>query len=337
MKKIVIFASGDVDKLVQRLKKGTPDLELVAGDIVTQKIRDEIQMLYPKNIEPTIERRRVKLANDLMQDRKEIVVIDTKKSAKFLEVYKESAATYDQERTTIALKITNGNIIDHSKELFLIKGDQYKVLQKIITKVHVLFPLPDTATEEQVNERKELLKVPAIVFTGIEAGSIEELEDAAITDANRTDLSLITIDANVADNTSRDFVTRLFERKSFAVINIEVTQEIPEEQIEEEPVINQNITDDSVKEKSQSPINEEIASEEDLTIFQDAWWTKEFPNTIFPWTKNKEARRAVIEARKKPITGNPDQLAEWKQQAVKLAEEKGIKKEEAKTSSDSTD
>lgn len=332
MKKIVIFASGDVDALVRRLKIGTPDLELVAGDIVTQKIRDEIQMLYPKNIEPTIERRRVKLANDLMQDPKIIVVIDTKKSAKYLEVYKESAATYDEVRTTIALKVTNGNIADHSKELFLISGENYDLLTSIITKLApslsagpidpvISYTIQSKTTKEG---EEEVVKLK----------TIEELEDEAITQVNRLELSLLTIDTNISDTRSRDFLERLGTRKSFAVINIEVTQEIPEEKIEEEPVINQNTVNDHAEEKSSSPINEEISSEEDLTIFQDAWWAKNFPNTIFPWTKNKEARRAVIEAKKKPIAGDPDKLAKLQEESRKIAAEKGITKQEAPKASE---
>ncbi len=329
MKKIVIFASGDVDKLVQRLKKGTPDLELVAGDIVTQKIRDEIQMLYPKNIEPTIERRRVKLANDLMQDRKEIVVIDTKKSAKFLEVYKESAATYDEVRTTVALKVTNGNIADHSKELFLINGESYDLLTSIITKPTPPPPSPDiTKGKEEIVSVVE--KADPVIFSTIQLKTIEEVENTAISEVNRSDLSLLTIDTNISDESSRAFLERLGTRKSFAVINIEVTQEIPEEQIEEEPVINQNITDDSVKEKSQSPINEEIAPEEVLYIFQDAWWRREYPHLIFWWQKDGKQRRLARENAQKTIVGDPDKLAEFQQKAKKLAEEK------VKASSEST-
>lgn len=333
-KNIVIFASGDVDKLVQRLKIGTPNLELVAGDIVTEDIQQEMKLLAPNQFDYNLLLRREKMSNELMQgikDSKEIVIIDTKKSRKFLEVYKKSAEMYKESRPVINLTVTNGNMADHSKELFLVKGDQYELLKGIVTKPAPLPPAPpdDALPEVKEEYQKTLDAIPTVVFAGIESKSIEELEDTAITQVNKGDLSLLTINTNVADDPSRSFLTRLGGRKGFAVVTIESTEKIPEipEDTEEESQGNTEVGTNSNTSTEETSENEEGES---LNIFQDAWWRKNYPNNIYWWQKDKKERLAAREKANKPIVGNPEQLAKLQEKSKSLAAEKSIVKEEAK-------
>jgi hypothetical protein len=232
---IVIFASGDVGILAQRLKIGTPNLELIEGDIVTEEIQAQMKEGAPKQFDYNLPLKRVRLSNELMQGLikpTEIIIIDTKKCKQFLAVYKQSADTYSERLSVINLTIRNGNVSDHSKEVFLIKGNDYKLLKGIITKVFIPPPPPQTAAPEVLQEYEKVKSIPPQVSAGIELETIEELENAAITEVTKDDLSLLTINTNPADDTSRAFLKRLSERKSFAVVSIESTEEItiePEE------------------------------------------------------------------------------------------------------------
>lgn len=269
---IVIFASGDVGKLVQRLKVGTPNLELIEGDIVTEEIQAQMKDLAPDRFDYNLPIRRERLSNELMQGltKAEIIVIDTKKSRSYLDVYKKSGDAYNERITVINLTVRNGNAADHSKEVCLVKGEHYKSLVGILTKGCFPYPvvLPESSEEEKTDGPKEEVnpkKLP--LFVSIEPQSIEELEDTAISEVNKSDLSLLCIDTKVADDESRVFLRRLSERRAFAVLDIESTEEITIEPEEPEVLKHQDelVTDVTTSTKEMST-SEATPLVEDLSI-----------------------------------------------------------------------
>ena len=221
MNKIVIFASGDVDALVRRLKIGTPSVEFICGDIVTEEIRNQIAELYPKQIESTIKLRRERLSNELMQSTKEIVIIDTEASTEFLEIYKKSAQMYHENREVINLTVSNGNSSDYPKEIFLISGEKYALLSGIISR-------------------------ESIAYLSIENQNPKDLESATISAVNGQ-FSLLTINTHNSDSESKKFLSRIGDRKEFSVVNINTLSDAPDTTEDTSDPENSTSASDTVK------------------------------------------------------------------------------------------
>lgn len=229
-KNITIFASGDVNKLVNRLKIGTPELQLISGDIVTKDVREEIQTLYPKQVEHTIGLRRKRMSSELMQDlKKEIVIVDVDQSTEFLSIYNESAEMYREKRMIIQLTIENGNgDTPHTKEMFLIGGNDFELLNEIISL--------DCDSSLSINEETS-----------------EATETQVISAVNDVSKTLLTV--NTITKPSYEFLSKLGDRKDFAVIKINTISDVSET---EEETTTTNITDSSVSKVKASELKKKL-------------------------------------------------------------------------------
>ncbi|MBP6904876.1 MAG: hypothetical protein KBB91_02375 [Candidatus Pacebacteria bacterium] len=250
-KNITIFASGDVNKLVNRLKIGTPELQLISGDIVTKDVREEIQTLYPKQVEHTIGLRRKRMSSELMQDlKKEIVIVDVDQSTEFLSIYNESAEMYQEKRMIIQLTIENGNgDTPHTKEMFLIGGNDFELLNEIISL--------DCDSSLSINEETS-----------------EATETQVISAVNDVSKTLLTV--NTITKPSYEFLSKLGDRKDFAVIKINTISDVSET---EEETTTTNITDSSVSKVKASVLKEKLRKKK--------WWVTSW--SIFMEELQKEA------------------------------------------------
>lgn len=250
-KNITIFASGDVNKLVNRLKIGTPELQLISGDIVTKDVREEIQTLYPKQVEHTIGLRRKRMSSELMQDlKKEIVIVDVDQSTEFLSIYNESAEMYQENRMIIQLTIENENgDTPHTKEMFLIGGNDFELLNEIISL--------DCGSSLSINEETS-----------------EATETQVISAVNDVSKTLLTV--NTITKPSYEFLSKLGDRKDFAVIKINTISDVLET---EEETTTTNVTDSSVSKVKASVLKEKLRKKK--------WWVTSW--SIFMEELHKEA------------------------------------------------
>ncbi len=217
MKNTVIFASGNVNQLLKRLKVSDPNLQLIDGDIVTEDVRKNIEQLYPKQIEHTIKLRREKLSNELMKNPAvKLIVIDTTKAESFmLAVYEKSAEMHKEERDTVRWEISCPTCIENpefesEKEVFLISGPGTK------------FDLAD-----------ELLRQNCIAAETISSdSSVDEIDTQAISAVNSPDLTLITINSKIFKAADYAFHSRLWNNKKYIVGCIKILPN-PDEEIEQ--------------------------------------------------------------------------------------------------------
>ncbi len=215
--KIAIFASGDVDNLLNRLKIGFPkptQLRVISGDIVTQEIKDKIKEGTPHQFDHNVALRRERLPFEEMQSSAELVIVNTTTSQEFLAIYKRAADMYSDSRTIIELEVTNGlGKSDTTKQLFLISGDHYEIMNKIISTE----PPEEILTEEEKEKAKKPAEKP--INISITAETTEDLEEKAIAIINNK-VDLITLNTSASNDESNAFLTRLGERTGFEVIKV---------------------------------------------------------------------------------------------------------------------